>query len=156
MCARSLYLLGTVWKPPPVEYVSVTMLNLRGPAIQARLPRQNAPCLQAADQYAVVMACICDELGARHVTRRPWQLLRATRVIVRTPFPVSYGCAVRDWPEIGVYHARAHLQSHRQCWCSVCKGRFHSLECAHRLRATAIGISPPCQFFAETHSQSAL
>jgi hypothetical protein len=46
MCARSLYLLGTVWKPPPVEYVSVTMLNLRGPAIQARLPRQNVPCLQ--------------------------------------------------------------------------------------------------------------
>ncbi len=55
-----------------------------------------------------------DDLGARHVTkdpttgtgRRPWQLLRATvtRVIVRTPFPVSYGCADRDWPEIGVYH----------------------------------------------------
>ena len=29
----------------------------------------------AADQYAVVMTCICDELEARHVTRRPWQLL---------------------------------------------------------------------------------
>ena len=58
----------------------------------------------AADQYAVVMACICDELGARHVTRRPWQELRATRVIVRTPLPVSYGCADRDWPAIGVYH----------------------------------------------------
>ena len=58
----------------------------------------------AADQYAVVMACICDELGARHVTRRPWQLLRATRVIVRTPFPVSYGCAEWDWPEIGAHY----------------------------------------------------
>ena len=46
MCARSLYLLGTVWKPPPVEYVSATMLNLQGPAIQARLPLQNVPCLQ--------------------------------------------------------------------------------------------------------------
>ena len=56
----------------------------------------------AADPFAVVVACICDELGARHVTRRPWQLLRATRVIVRTPFPVSYGCAERDWPAIGV------------------------------------------------------
>jgi hypothetical protein len=67
----------------------------------------------AADHYALVVACI-DELGARHVTRRPWQLLRATRVIVRTPFPVSYGCADRDWPEIGVNHTRAHLQSHRQ------------------------------------------
>ncbi len=58
----------------------------------------------AADQYAVVMTCICDELGARHVTRRPWQLLRATRVIVRTPFPVSFGCAEWDWPAIGVHH----------------------------------------------------
>ena len=109
----------------------------------------------AADHYALVVACI-DELGARHVTRRPWQLLRATCVIVRTPFPVSYGCADRDWPEIGVYHTRAHLQSHRQCWCSVCKGRFHSLECAHRLRATAIGISLPCQFFADRRTRKQL
>ena len=58
----------------------------------------------AADQYDVVMTCICDELEARHVTMRPWQLLLATRVIVRTPFTVSYGCADWDWPAIGVYH----------------------------------------------------
>jgi hypothetical protein len=154
MCERSQYLRGIVWKPPPVKYVRVTMLNPRVPAIQARLPRQNVPRLQLIIMLWLWHAY--DELGARHVTRRPWQLLRATRVIVRTPFPVSYGCAVRDWPEIGVYHARAHLQSHRQCWCSVCKGRFHSLECAHRLRATAIGISLPCQFFAETHSETAV
>ena len=46
MCERSQYLLGTVWKPPPVEYVRVIMLNPRGPAIQARLPLHNGPCLQ--------------------------------------------------------------------------------------------------------------
>ena len=46
MCERSQYLRGIVWKPPPVEYVHFAMSNLRGPAIQARLPRQNGPCLQ--------------------------------------------------------------------------------------------------------------
>jgi hypothetical protein len=136
-----------VWKPPPVKYVRVTMLNPRVPAIQARLPRQNVPRLQLI--FMMWLWHAYDELGARHVTRRPWQLLRATRVIVRTPFPVGYGCADRDWPAIGVYHTRAHLQSHRQCWCSVCKGRFHSLECPHRLRATAIGISLLSQLFAD-------
>ena len=33
----------------------------------------------AADQNDVAMACVCDELGARHVTRRPWQLLSYAR-----------------------------------------------------------------------------
>ena len=101
MCERSQYLLGTVWKPPPVKYVRATI---------AKSPRSCDPSattppgcsVLAADQYDVVMTCICDELEARHVTMRPWQLLRATRVIVRTPFPVSYGCADRDWPAIGV------------------------------------------------------
>ena len=100
MCARSQYLLGTVWKPPPVEYVRVTMLNPRDPS--ATTPPGCS--VLAADQYDVVMACICDELEARHVTMRPWQLLRATCIIVRTHFPVSYGCADWDWPAIGVYH----------------------------------------------------
>ena len=94
---------GSSGKPPPVKYVRVTI---------AKSPRSCDPSattppkcsVLAADHYAVVMACICDELGARHVTRRPWQLLRATRFIVRTSFPVSYGCAERDWPAIGVYH----------------------------------------------------
>jgi hypothetical protein len=105
MCYKRVYDFAAVQIAPSLRIrprKSVTMLNPRVPAIEARLPRQNVPRLQL-----IIMLWLChayDELGARHVTRRPWQLLRVTRVIVRTPFPVSYGCADRDWPEIGVDH----------------------------------------------------
>ncbi len=71
----------------------------RRAAIQARLLLQNVPCSQLTmmlwlwHTYAVSWELVTN--------RRPWQRLKATRVIVKTPFPKSHGCADWDWPAIG-------------------------------------------------------
>ena len=89
----------------PARYLHVTCLYLQlhvaVAAVTRRVPWPASNASTATCEYRFLQVSF-HTLPALQLRQLHVALLRATRVIVRTPFPVSYGCADRDWPAIGV------------------------------------------------------